>query len=157
MFTNSLCLRLTLYSIFNYTFFTMLRSLYYPIRVRQEGSLQYWSVLLRIVPSWLIFVLTVKESSKFSFCGKYYRSFTICKRLSTIRLMNAVSWRYVLALYIQSFCFYIPHKRLKLGGHSYFHKLFWEYPRIERQGLQCDVVTVRLVIMFTILQHPPHS
>ena len=56
---------------------------------------------------------------KGSFCGKYYTSLTMCKRLSTIRLMNAVSWRYVFASYIRSFCFYIPHKRPKLGGHTY--------------------------------------
>ena len=31
-----------------------------------------------------------------TFCGKYYRSSTICKELSTIRLMNAVSWRDIL-------------------------------------------------------------
>lgn len=74
----------------------------------------------------------------------------------SIRLMNAVSWRYPLALRIRSFSFYIPHKRPKLGGHSYFHRLFWEHPRIERQGFQCDVVTVRLVIIFTTDRHPPH-
>ena len=53
----------------------------------------YWSAQCRITSSWLVFVLTVKESSNLTFCGKYYSLSTNYKRLSTIRLMNAVSWR----------------------------------------------------------------
>ena len=78
--------------------------------------------ILRIDHSWLIFVLTVKESSKFTFCGKYYRSSTIYKRLSTIRLMNAVSWRNTPLHWGPShFLFYIPIKRPKAHRSHFKH------------------------------------
>jgi hypothetical protein len=92
MFTNSNAYGL-LYTLSSTHLLYDARSLYYPIRVRQSGSLSVLecTVLNRLIITF--FVLAVKEPSNATFCGKYYRTPKFCKRLSTIRLMNAVSWR----------------------------------------------------------------
>jgi len=95
-----------------------------------------------------------------TFCGKYYRSSTICKRLSTIRLMNAVSWRYILASYIWSFCFYIPAQTTKARrAHVQTYLNIIPHPRTPGVGqqrlwnrttrtLRYYVVTVRIPVEF---------
>lgn len=178
MFISLFLLRLTLYSFSTPHLYPFprdnddLRDLYYPIRVRLDGSLSVLECTVSNQSIMTCFCSDCQGIIYFSFCGKYYRSSTICKRLSTIRLMNAVSWRacfvhvgfhpYSPASRIQSFCFYIPHERLRLGGHISFQSSAsitvsphpW-IPGVCQQRLQnrtartsritvCDVVTVRL-------------
>ena len=74
----------------------MSQSSYYHIRVRLGESL---SVLECTVSNWPIMTYFCSDCQGIiyvSFCGKYYRLSTIYKGLSTIRLMNAVSWRNIL-------------------------------------------------------------